>query len=324
MVRGDCAKADLRPGIRVPIAASCTNCLRNTTGNQTLKLLCCGRRHYILLERGSWVQCQREHWPQHKECCNPPDGSGIRSIVTKFISSRMGCVCLQICMILHFDLLHNPQLGIHQPCVALLDFGIEPVEIKDFFDILLDQPLPSRIKGMLQVNNFEVLGPAETEEALKPAMLGCWNLAREECVRKGLPNTPVGLVKIGNAAGGPTAAVPVVISEEGMELARQALKESSFTAFDFLECVSVFAIFPSRTQPSVFRQTNTFIREDIKNTLRLRKNMEASDIDAIKALRRDIAEDPYGQNLLAKMEREAIFQPMIRIMESVCRKDVEG
>jgi hypothetical protein len=50
------------------------------------------------------------------------------------------------------------------------------------------------------------------------------------------------------------------------------------------------------------------IREDTGNALRLRKDMEPSDIKVIMDLVRDM-ENPCAQNLWAKMEREAITSP---------------
>jgi hypothetical protein len=142
---------------------------------------------------------------------------------------------------LHFDLLHNPQLGIDKPFVALLDFGpgIEPVEKKIFIGILLDQPVPDRIKGMLQVNTFEALTPAEAEETLTPAKLGSWRAAREELNRQGLVEHQLGLVQIGNSAGGPRGALPVVIDRKAVE----TLANSPFTIHRWMECVGIRSIY---------------------------------------------------------------------------------
>ncbi|KAJ7504870.1 hypothetical protein B0H11DRAFT_1979701 [Mycena galericulata] len=270
------------------VSVGCTNCLRTTSGDPTLKLLRCAKCKDVTY---CSKECQSEHWPTHRACCNTADGSGIRSISLKFVSSDIGHVCLQACFILHFDLLHNPQLGIDKPFVALLDFGIEPVEMKDFIGILLDQPIADRIKGVLQVNSFQALTPAEAEETLTPAKLGSWRNAREELNRQGLVDHQVGLVQIGNSAGGPRGALPVVIDREVIE----TLAKPHFTIHGWME------------------HTNTMIREDTSNALRLRKDMELSDIKVIMDLVRDMG-DPYAQILWAKMEREAIFKPIMAIL----------
>ncbi|KAJ7881240.1 hypothetical protein B0H13DRAFT_2345222 [Mycena leptocephala] len=263
------------------VAVGCTNCLRATHDDPTLKLLRCAKCKDVTY---CSKECQCEHWyvgpealivwtlisapwrPAHRAYCNTADGSGIRSISLKFVSSQIGHVGLQACFILHFDLLHNPQLGIDKPFVALLDFGIEPVEMKNFIGILLDQPVPDRIKGMLQVNTFEALTPAEAEETLTPAKLGSWRAAREELNRQGLVEHQVGLVQIGNSAGGPRGALPVVIDRKAVE----TLANSPFTIHRWME------------------HTNTMIREDTSNALRLRKDMEPSDIKVIMDLVRDM------------------------------------
>ncbi|KAJ6545479.1 hypothetical protein B0H19DRAFT_1167811 [Mycena capillaripes] len=99
------------------VAGGCTNCLRTTSGDPTLKLLRCAKDVTYCSKK-----CQSEHWPAHRTCCHTADGSGIRSISLKFVGSDIGYVCLQACFILHFDLLHHPELGIDKPFVALLDF----------------------------------------------------------------------------------------------------------------------------------------------------------------------------------------------------------
>ncbi|KAJ7278374.1 hypothetical protein C8J57DRAFT_1306766 [Mycena rebaudengoi] len=270
------------------VAIGCTNCLRTRSGDPTLKLLRCAKCKDVAY---CSKECQSEHWPTHRECCNTADGSSIRSISLKFVSSDIGYVCLQACFILHFDLLHNPQLGIDKPFVALLDFGIEPAKMKNFIGILLDQQISDRGKGMLQVNAFEALTPAEAEETLTPAKLGSWRAAREELNRQGLVEHQVGLVQIGNSAGSPRGALPVVIDRKAVE----TLAKSPFTIYGWME------------------HTNTMIREDTGNALRLRKDMEPSDIKVIMDLVRDM-ENPCAQNLWAKMEREAIFKPIMAIL----------
>ncbi|KAJ6464582.1 hypothetical protein C8R45DRAFT_1024452 [Mycena sanguinolenta] len=270
------------------VVVGCTNCLRTTGDDPTLKLLRCAKCKDVTY---CSKECQSEHWPTHRAWCNTADGSGIRSISLKFLSSGIGHVCLQACFILRFDLLHNPQLGIDKPFVALLDFGIEPVEMKAFIDILLGQPIPERIKGMLQLNAFVALPPAEAEESLTRAKLGSWRATREELNRRGLVEHQVGLVQIGNSAGGPRAAMPVVIDRKAVEL----LVESPFTIHGWME------------------HTNTMIREDTSNALRLRRDMEPTDIKLIMDLVRDM-ENPYAQNMWAKMEREATFKPIMAIL----------
>ncbi|KAJ7473572.1 hypothetical protein B0H11DRAFT_2036381 [Mycena galericulata] len=272
------------------VVVGCTNCLRTTSDDPTLKLLRCAKCKDVTY---CSKECQSEHWPTHRACCITADGSGIRSISLKFVSSKIGYVCLQACFTLHFDLLHNPQLGIDKPFVALLDFGIEPVEMKNFIGILLDQPIPGRIKGMLQVNEFQALTPAEAEETLTHANLGSWRAAREELNRQGLVEHQLGLVQIGNSAGGPRGALPVMIDRKVVE----TLANTPFTIHNWME------------------QTNTMIREDTSNVLRLRKDMEPSDIKVIMDIIRDM-ENPYAQNLRDKMEREAIFQPIMTILHA--------
>ncbi|KAJ7175051.1 hypothetical protein C8R43DRAFT_943325 [Mycena crocata] len=204
----------------IPVHAACTNCLKHTGDEPTLKLLRCGKCRDVTY---CSKECQRGHWQRHKKWCTPADGSGIRSIAQKFVTSRVGHICIQICFILHYDLFRNTELGIDKPFVAMLDFGIEPVEMEDFLSILLGKPTPDKIKGLLQVNGFQALTPEEAEDSFTPATLGVWRHARQQLNKKGFSDRPVGLVQIANGVGTQMMTLPVAIDDMAIELVRESL-----------------------------------------------------------------------------------------------------
>ncbi|KAJ7457777.1 hypothetical protein FB451DRAFT_1372424 [Mycena latifolia] len=260
---------DLRT-TRSAMHAACTKCFKNDGNEPGLQLRRCGKCKSV------WYcskECQTAHWPLHKKSCSNVDGSGIRKLVEYFYSNMLLNKHLQACFILHFGLLHRPQLD--KPFMARLDIAIEPADMPDFFKIFIGQPVDEKVKGMLESAN-----------------------------KNGFGGDSVGLIEIGSGDSDHTITLPVHIQRAGMELAREAspwVMKSAITGqvtekpFNIENCMEFM---------------NTHIRADKKNQLLLRTEMRPSDIQIIRDAAGD-SPGLAAQLLKAKMSREHIFKPLM-------------
>ncbi|KAJ7090468.1 hypothetical protein C8R44DRAFT_648243, partial [Mycena epipterygia] len=236
------------------------------------------------------------HRPKHKEFCHNVDGSGILKLVNNFSSNPILNMYLQACLILHFDLLHHPQLD--PPFRARVDIGIEPAEIPDFLNIFLgNQARGGEIKGMVQVNAVTPLESIATAK-LGPERALVWHKAREtsnagDCL---------GLIEFGNGESVQTIASTIRIEPPVMEFVRQAepwVRTSAITGevtevpFNFDTCLETL---------------NMHIRADKKDQLLLRTTLRPSDTQAIRDAAANVATHS-AQVLRAKMARESIYTP---------------
>ncbi|KAJ7734180.1 hypothetical protein DFH07DRAFT_1065295 [Mycena maculata] len=250
---------------RNALKTMCTNCFKNEPG---LKLSRCGKC------KGVWYcshECQKNHWPVHKQVCTNVDGSGIQRLVQNLYSNPLLAQHLQACFILEFDLLHRPQLD--APFMARVDIGIEPADISEFFNIFIGKPLPSgKIKGMLQVNKFTPV-PPEAMADLTQTRKEIWRAARESADTMGYRGRDsVGLVEFGNGESPMTITCPMHIQRSVMDLVRESppwVMKSAITgevteaAFNIENCMQFI---------------NTHIRADKNDQLLLRTDMRPSDI----------------------------------------------
>ncbi|KAJ7090755.1 hypothetical protein B0H15DRAFT_948533 [Mycena belliarum] len=287
---------------RSGIHEACTRCFKIETTEPGLKLRRCGKC------KGVWYcskECQIAHWPTHKKTCSPVDGSGIRRLVENFYANPLLNQYLQVCLVLHFDLLQHPRLD--APFMARVDVAIEPADIPEFLPILMGQPVQGTLRGMLQVNAFTPL-PAAAMAALAPMRRQIWRAARESADKNGFARDPIGLVEFGNGSVGQTITVPVHVRAPALELARDA------SPWVMNSAVTGQTTELPLTIHTCMEFMNTHIRSDKKNQLLLRTDMRPSDIEII----RDAGAEASGtaaRLLKAKMAREYIFRPMADLLQ---------
>ncbi|KAF8139437.1 hypothetical protein K438DRAFT_2030554 [Mycena galopus ATCC 62051] len=164
-------------GYRNRINPACTHCM----GRGELRR--CGKC------KGAWYcskECQKKHWPKHKEWCSEVDGSGIQKLVMNAYSNPVFNGILQTLFVLHFDLLRFPRVD--KPFMAHVDIGIEPAEMLDFVKIYTDQPLgDQKMDGMVQMNSFWPLTPGEVA-TITPGKYQVWREARDSLDTKECPD----------------------------------------------------------------------------------------------------------------------------------------
>jgi hypothetical protein len=249
----------------------------------------------------SWYcskNCQKQNWPKHKQTCHEVEGSGISRLVRKLAANKLLLVYLQVCLVLHFDLLHNPTLD--KPFMARIDVGIEPSDISVFLQLFagIDRESRSQTEGMLQLN---ALTPCELATTpLTQNRLKLWRHAREEANAEGCSLDPVGLVEFVNDSEH-SLTIPIHIQSAALLIAQRA---DPFTR--------VSALTGRRTETplsdmSCLEFINTHIRADSKNLLLLRTNMREADKEIIHGAGR--GEDKQAVVILKeKMARELIYR----------------
>ncbi|KAJ7449252.1 hypothetical protein FB451DRAFT_754747 [Mycena latifolia] len=285
----------------------CTNCLRTDLDEPSLKLFRCSKcRGVLYCSR----DCQTKDWPTHKKGCSSVDGSGIFTFVQNFYSNPFLNTLLQACFILHFDLLRQPLLD--KPFVAQVDLGIEPADMSDFLALFLgNHPLEKKIEGVVQMNAFRPLTPAEAE-GIKPGKKMTWLKAREGASRRGLADQSVGLVEFASGENRQCLIAPIFIEREAMDLVRASAPwkiPSGITGkvadvpFNLDTCMEFM---------------NLRIREDRDNKLLLRTEMRPSDVKLIWDTKKPrSAHSLPVQLFMAKMAREQVFKPIIDMLSKL-------
>jgi len=164
--------------------------------------------------------CYRQ---KHKESCEDVEGPGISRLVRKFTSNPLLVACLQMCLIYHFNLLHNSDPD--RPFMARIDVGIEPSDITTCFHLFDGAEIKTEVEGMLQLNAITTCDLVANP--LIPNRLNVWQRIREEVNAKGGLSDPVGLVEFVNDTQH-SITTPIHISREAITIAAQRREPFQF------------------------------------------------------------------------------------------------
>ncbi|KAJ7865954.1 hypothetical protein B0H13DRAFT_2352763 [Mycena leptocephala] len=96
---------------------------------------------------------------------------------------------IEVCFILHFDLLWSPQLG--KPFMACIDLGVEPAHMPNFFSLFMNDSMDTR-------------------------------QARENVERVGFEANSLGLTEFGNGASQQSITCPAHITQAVMDLVHES------------------------------------------------------------------------------------------------------
>ncbi|KAF8157359.1 hypothetical protein K438DRAFT_2026235 [Mycena galopus ATCC 62051] len=223
------------------INPACTHCM----GRGELRR--CGKC------KGAWYcskECQKKHWPKHKEWCSEVDGSGIQKLVINAYSNPVFNSILQTLFVLHFDLLRFPRV---------------------------DKPFMARrnryrkMDGMVQMNSFWPLTPGEVA-TITPGKYQVWREARDSVDTKETPDWSVGLVEIANGENRQTFTLPVIIGSPILSLVKEGAPWKMVYPDNGEVIKSLMTIHSS------MEFLNEHIRADVNNQLLLRTEMRPSDI----------------------------------------------
>ncbi|KAJ7476206.1 hypothetical protein FB451DRAFT_1246168 [Mycena latifolia] len=284
----------------------CTNCFRNSSDEPDLKLFRYSKCKGVLY---CSRECQMKHWPTHKKTCSLVDDSGIFALAQNFYSNPFLNTLLQACFVLHFDLLRQPQLD--EPFLAQVAFGIEPVDMADFFTLFIgNQPLEKKIEGVVQINAFSPLTPDEAAKITTGKKM-VWRKAKEEASRTGLVAQSVGLVEFGTGDNGQCLTFPILIGGDAMDLVRASAPwkipsgikgEVADVPFSIETCMEFM---------------NLRSREDRDNKLLLRTEMRPSDIRFIRDATQPSGHSLPVQRFMVKMAREQVFKPILDMLRKL-------
>jgi hypothetical protein len=116
------------------------------------------------------------------------------SLVRKFTSNHLLVTCLRLCLIHHFDLLHNSDPN--RQFMARIDVGIEPSDIATCFQLFAGGEIKTEVEGMLQLNTLSTCNLVA--KPLTPNRLHIWHCMREKVSAEGGLSDLVGLVEFVN------------------------------------------------------------------------------------------------------------------------------
>ncbi|KAJ7779587.1 hypothetical protein B0H16DRAFT_1499301 [Mycena metata] len=272
----------------------CTNCVETHE-----KMLMCSKCKFV------WYcskECQIKHWPMHKKSCTPREScANLQTLLVDAFSNALFNSLIQSCFVLHFNLHRGFPLR-NKPFGGSLQFGIEPVDFRDFVKIFFGDPVPGnrRIQGMVQINSFRPWTPSELRTAaLSPGKLGLWRKAKDEA-----PECSVGILEAMSSDAGPQSAVTaLIIRDKILDFVREAppwkmrcpftdedMGEEPFNIETTLECL------------------NLYIRNDSNNEMGLRTELRPCDIKLIRDTGAG-SDSPLAKMLREKMARESIYGP---------------
>lgn len=169
----------------------------------------------------------------HKKSCEDVEGPGISRLVRKFISNPVLGTCLRLCLIHHFDLLHN--LDPNRQFMARIDVGIEPSDIATCFQLFAGGEIKtdSEVEGMLQLNTLSTCNLVA--KPLTPNRLHIWHCMREKVSAEGGLSDLVGLVEFVNDTQH-SITTPIQIPHAAIVLSAQRAEPFQFqSAFGIRE-----------------------------------------------------------------------------------------
>ncbi|KAJ7624532.1 hypothetical protein FB45DRAFT_923648 [Roridomyces roridus] len=252
-------------------------------------------------------ECQKADWPTHKVACSPTDsGLNMQRVVQNLDASTFLNMQIQAAFILAFDLLRDPR--INQMFAVRMDVGVEPTDLMKFLKIYhgrADAPIPDNLEGMVQINAFTPLPLGWDLEAAKRS----WASGRARAIDGGFGDAPVGLMVI-SKANALVQMHPIMVFPQMMEMMRNS---PTFEATSTL--TGVKKSIPVDIN-GLMEMMNKHIRADDKNTLAMRTEMTAGDVQVI----RDAAK---GNVLTSRPPNWAVVAPSPKLAATILREKVE-
>ena len=157
----------------------------------------------------------------HKQTCQPSASEGISLtyIVNKFSENPMFWLYLQAYLILTLDLIRNPLPPDTPSFEAWVLVGIEPPDVKTFFEIFSgankadDYP-----EGMMQINDIVVF----RELTDRPIYKALWEKGRRQATANGFASDLIGVVVFYNEDSPDGIISSIQISSEARAIVQDA------------------------------------------------------------------------------------------------------
>lgn len=157
----------------------------------------------------------------HKDICRDVEHS-LSKLTKSFVANPLLCGLLQVCLILHFNLVEKP--APNTPFMARVDVGLQPSDINVFHRLYTGwygegrEAEPEQIEGVFQINAVTPTSPTITPY---PHRLLTWNKTRENLCADGQASTPVIIVEFvsNNYKGATTVMLP--ISSTSLTIAKE-------------------------------------------------------------------------------------------------------
>ncbi|KAJ7214977.1 hypothetical protein GGX14DRAFT_443524 [Mycena pura] len=294
------SRQELR-AIRATTPKACTKCRKTDRVCPGLTLKTCAKCNDALY---CSKECQKADWSLHKKFCEKTEGPGIIKLIDIFSANRVLDHYLQACFILQFDLLYR-RTHFDAPFLARVDFGVEPVQIPDFFRIFDGEALPDRpLTGMLQVNGFT---PLPSKKCLSPTHREIWLKGRERwreitghAESEVEEKFAVGLVVFGRADSehGSVYAINILDAAKNEVRCGEPWRMTSAITGEVTEMP--FNI------DNCLRFMNKHVRDDHKNQLRLRTQMQPADVQVIRDAAGNV-DTPAARLLRAKIAPDPAY-----------------
>ncbi|KIJ59641.1 hypothetical protein HYDPIDRAFT_190441 [Hydnomerulius pinastri MD-312] len=277
---------------------ACTNC--STT---LVKLMTCQRCKSV------WYcskVCQTTDWARHKQTCTLAERSkGVLKLVETLVANITLFLMLEVCAILDLDLLNrdNSKIGFDFPFMVRVDIGIEPSNVLNFINLCIDNPVDSKLEGMIQVNHFHSHIPGKSGFApLTPKRMDMWRTARAKANTDGASGHPLGLLEFVNDSEH-SITLPFRLDSGARHLAKKA---EPFTTFSALTGKAEKPM----SVASCMEFINLHIRADKQNQLKLRTEMTEADKDTVKGVSDRANTREAVVFLREKMRRETLYANM--------------
>ncbi|KAF7373117.1 hypothetical protein MSAN_00519500 [Mycena sanguinolenta] len=281
----------------------CWVCLKTDTDvGRTLRR--CGKCH--LLSYCS-KECQKKHWPEHKQECGKDDvPKFIPKLVKTLLANPLLCLQLQSCFVLAFDLIHRARRD--EMLLAQLDVAVEPSNLTDFADIFLGQGSPKKeVPGMLQLNKFVPAKDVGSLSDLDPHvrhMHGFWRSEFALAESEGVYPCAVGMLAVSHPESELSFTVPLRILPSRRDFAHIWISGGLL----FPSGVPGETIRVPYTVENCLQYINAHIRADTANQMLLRAVMRPFDIQLIRNAGMNFS--PLAATVLAKMEREHVYKAL--------------
>ncbi|KAJ7192715.1 hypothetical protein GGX14DRAFT_479690 [Mycena pura] len=291
--------AESRP--KQEFVTACRSCDRKSTDPDVALQKCkaCKAVWYCSKE------CQRAHWPVHKQNCSPVEGAGIHKLIQSFSANAVLSGVLRTCCIRAFNLHMNPLLD--GPFFVHVEVGIEHSDVREFLDTFCGGPSQAEgangkpPRGMLQIKTFTPMHLEGTMERLAESRRKIWKEARGQAP----PDDPVGLIEFTKGDGNMTLTV-------GWQIPAPLLNPALVDApMQWTSPTTGETTYKPMTINSSLQWLNSQIRLDTKNQFRMRTNMTPFDIQVIRDAANPSTASKPALALRVKIMREPIYHPCV-------------